>query len=71
MPIEIKSAGVLGGGVMGSGIAQALAIGGVKVTIRDIADDLVGKSRSTIVDGRFGRQRYSPLYLSYRSAAER
>jgi 3-hydroxyacyl-CoA dehydrogenase len=57
MPIEIRSAGVLGGGVMGSGIAQALAIGGVKVTVRDIADDLVEKSRSTIVDGRFGLKR--------------
>jgi 3-hydroxyacyl-CoA dehydrogenase len=42
---------------MGSGIAQALAIGGVKVTVRDIADDLVEKSRSTIVDGRFGLKR--------------
>jgi 3-hydroxyacyl-CoA dehydrogenase len=57
MPIEINSAGVLGGGVMGSGIAQALAIGGVKVTVRDIADDVVEKSRSIIVDGRFGLKR--------------
>ncbi len=57
MSIEINSAGVLGGGVMGSGIAQALAIGGVKVTVRDVADDLVEKSRSTIVDGRSGLKR--------------
>ncbi len=57
MPIQINSAGVLGGGVMGSGIAQALAIGGVKVTIRDVSDDLIEKARSTIVDGRFGLKR--------------
>lgn len=57
MPIQINSAGILGGGVMGSGIAQALAIGGVKVTIRDVSDDLVEKARSTIVDGRFGLKR--------------
>ena len=40
MPIEISSAGVLGGGVMGAGIGQALASGGLKVTIRDISGEL-------------------------------
>ncbi len=57
MPIEIKSAGILGGGVMGSGIGQALALGGVKVAIRDLNDELLEKTRSTIVDGRFGLKR--------------
>ncbi len=57
MPIEIKSAGVLGGGVMGSGIAQALAVGGLKVTVRDVSDELIEKARSTIVDGRYGLKR--------------
>src|SRR3972149_3740690 len=54
MPIEIKSAGVLGGGVMGSGIGQALASGGLKVTIRDISGELIEKARSTIGGGRAG-----------------
>src|SRR3990167_3929832 len=57
MPIEINSAGVLGGGVMGSGIGQALASGGLKVTIRDISGELVEKARSPIVDGRHGPTR--------------
>jgi len=57
MPIEINSAGILGGGVMGAGIGQALASGGLKVTIRDINDEMIEKARSTIVDGRYGLKR--------------
>ena len=57
MPIEIKSAGILGGGVMGGGIGQALALGGLKVAIRDLNDELIEKTRSTIVDGRYGLKR--------------
>ena len=36
--MAIESVGIIGGGVMGSGIAQSLAVGGVKVTIRDVND---------------------------------
>lgn len=54
---EIKSAAVIGGGVMGSGIAQALAVGGCRVTVRDLNEQLIEKSRSTIVDGRYGLSR--------------
>ena len=57
MGIEIKTIGVLGGGVMGSGIAQALAVGGCKVTVRDINDEMIEKARATIVDGRYGLKR--------------
>jgi 3-hydroxyacyl-CoA dehydrogenase len=57
MTIEIKSVGVLGGGVMGAGIAQALAVSGLNVTVRDISDELIQKARSTIVDGRYGLKR--------------
>ncbi len=55
--MEMTSVGVLGGGVMGAGIGQALAVGGLKVTIRDMSDELVEKARSTIVDGRYGLKR--------------
>jgi 3-hydroxybutyryl-CoA dehydrogenase len=54
---EINGIGVIGGGVMGSGIAQALAVGGARVTVRDLNDELIEKSRSTIVDGRYGLKR--------------
>src|SRR3989304_2070099 len=57
MPIEISSAGVLAGGVMGSGIGQALASGDLKVPVRDISGELIEKARSTIIDGRYGLKR--------------
>jgi 3-hydroxyacyl-CoA dehydrogenase len=55
--MSIEKIGIIGGGVMGSGIGQALAVGGAQVTIRDIDDEMIAKSRSTIVDGRYGLNR--------------
>ncbi len=54
---EIQTVGVIGGGVMGSGIAQVLAVGGCRVTLRDLNEQLIEKSRHTIVDGRYGLER--------------
>jgi 3-hydroxyacyl-CoA dehydrogenase len=54
---EIKNIGVIGGGVMGSGIAQSLAVGGFTVTIRDLNEQLLEKARATITDGRYGLNR--------------
>src|SRR5437870_8346612 len=54
---DINNIGVIGGGVMGSGIAQALAVGGARVTVRDLNEQLIEKSRSTIVEGRYGLKR--------------
>jgi 3-hydroxybutyryl-CoA dehydrogenase len=54
---EIKRIGVIGGGVMGSGIAQSLAVGGCQVTVRDLNEQLIEKARSTVVDGRYGLKR--------------
>jgi 3-hydroxyacyl-CoA dehydrogenase len=55
--MTIQTIGVVGGGVMGSGIAQSLAVGGAKVTIRDVNDDMIAKSKATIIDGRYGLNR--------------
>jgi 3-hydroxyacyl-CoA dehydrogenase len=55
--MTIKTIGVVGGGVMGSGIAQSLAVSGAKVTIRDVNDEMIARSRSTIVEGRYGLDR--------------
>ncbi len=55
--MSIETIGIIGGGVMGSGIGQALAVGGTQVTIRDIDDEMIAKSRSTIVEGRYGLNR--------------
>jgi 3-hydroxybutyryl-CoA dehydrogenase len=51
---DVKTIGMMGGGVMGGGIGLALAQAGYKVMIRDLTDDLLEKTRSSIVDGRFG-----------------
>ncbi|MCI0831655.1 MAG: 3-hydroxyacyl-CoA dehydrogenase family protein [Chloroflexi bacterium] len=55
--MSIEAIGIIGGGVMGSGIGQALAVGGAQVTIRDIDDEMIAKSRATIVEGRYGLNR--------------
>ncbi|MFC2005745.1 3-hydroxyacyl-CoA dehydrogenase family protein [Chloroflexota bacterium] len=51
---DIKSIGVVGGGVMGGGIAQAAILAGYKVIIRDLNDEIVEKTKNTILNGRFG-----------------
>jgi len=45
---EIKKVGVLGGGLMGSGIAQVSAAAGFPTTVREVSDALCGKSRQSI-----------------------
>jgi 3-hydroxyacyl-CoA dehydrogenase len=51
---DIKTIGMMGGGVMGGGIGQTLALAGYKVIIRDLTDELLEKTRSGVIDGRFG-----------------
>jgi 3-hydroxybutyryl-CoA dehydrogenase len=46
--------GVLGAGVMGSGIAQVMAVAGHDVVCYDIADDALDKGRANVDTGRFG-----------------
>lgn len=51
---DIKLVGVMGGGVMGGGIAQTFAANGFRTIIRDLNDDLIEKTRASMVEGRFG-----------------
>jgi 3-hydroxyacyl-CoA dehydrogenase len=51
---DIKLVGVMGGGVMGGGIAQTFAAHGFTTIIRDLNDDLIEKTRASMVEGRFG-----------------
>jgi 3-hydroxybutyryl-CoA dehydrogenase len=53
-PDEIKNIGIMGGGVMGGGIGQVLAVAGYRIVLRDLTQELLDKTRATIVDGRFG-----------------
>ena len=45
---EIKKVGVLGGGLMGSGIAQVSAAAGFPTAVREVSDTLGAKSRQSI-----------------------
>ena len=45
---KIESVGVLGGGLMGSGIAQVSAAAGFPTVVREISDELGAKSRQSI-----------------------
>ncbi|MBF6599423.1 MAG: 3-hydroxyacyl-CoA dehydrogenase family protein [Dehalococcoidia bacterium] len=51
---DIRLVGVMGGGVMGGGIAQTFAAHGFTTIVRDLNDDLIEKTRQSMVDGRFG-----------------
>ncbi len=51
---DIKLVGLMGGGVMGGGIAQTFAAHGFKTIIRDLNDDLIEKTRHSMIEGRFG-----------------
>ena len=51
---DVKCIGILGGGVMGGGIGQCAIQVGQKVIIRDLNDEILEKTRSNIVDSRFG-----------------
>ncbi len=54
---DVKRIGVVGGGVMGGGIAQVHAAGGFNVTIRDISQEAIDASRDAIVEGKWGVKR--------------
>ena len=45
---EIRTVGVLGGGLMGSGIAQVSAQAGFETIVRDISDPVIAKTQSGI-----------------------
>jgi len=51
---DIKLVGVMGGGVMGGGIAQTFIAHGYRTVVRDLNEELVEKTRDTMINGRFG-----------------
>ncbi len=56
-PEDIKHVGVVGGGVMGGGIAQIHAIAGYQVTIMDISQQVIDDTRHEVADGKWGIKR--------------
>ena len=51
---DIKTIGVLGGGVMGQGISQSAILAGYKVICRDLTEELAAKAKDSVANGRFG-----------------
>ncbi|MEX2247411.1 MAG: 3-hydroxyacyl-CoA dehydrogenase family protein [Dehalococcoidia bacterium] len=51
---DIKLVGVMGGGVMGGGIAETFIAAGFPTVVRDLTDDLIEKTRESMLEGRFG-----------------
>lgn len=49
--------GVIGAGVMGSGIAQTLAQAGFSAVCCDISEEVLEKARESVVKGRYGLDR--------------
>lgn len=54
---DIKHIGVVGGGVMGGGIAQVFAAVGFKVTIRDLTDEINAEIKQDLIEGKWGVKR--------------
>jgi len=48
MASEIKTIGIIGAGIMGSGIAQVCALAGLKVVLHDISEERVQKGFATV-----------------------
>lgn len=69
MAIEIQTVGIIGGGVMGSGIAQVLASAGLKVVLYDLTQEVLDKALDSIKNGRYGLTRGVELGKLDRSRA--
>ncbi len=54
---DVRKIGVLGTGVMGSGIAQVFATFGFSVIARDVTDALLKDAMNEIIEGKYGLKR--------------
>jgi 3-hydroxybutyryl-CoA dehydrogenase len=53
----VRQIGVVGGGVMGGGIAQVLAIAGYEVIVRDLTQQILDDTRAEIADRKWSLKR--------------
>lgn len=54
---DVRQIGILGGGVMGGGIAQVLAIAGYEVIVRDLTDEINEATKESIFESKWGMKR--------------
>ena len=55
--MDVSKVAVIGAGVMGSGIAQVLAVAGCEVVCCDVAEEQLERARRLTADGRYGLAR--------------
>ncbi len=55
--MEDLTIGVIGAGVMGSGIAQTLAQSGYRAICCDVSEEVIERAREQVVSGRYGLDR--------------
>ncbi len=53
----IEKVGIVGGGVMGTGIAQVLALAGYEAVVREVEEKFLEKSQVELATGRYGLER--------------
>jgi 3-hydroxybutyryl-CoA dehydrogenase len=54
---QVRRIAVVGGGVMGGGIAQVMAIAGYEVVIRDLTQQIIDDTRAEVCDRKWGMKR--------------
>ena len=54
---DVKTVGVLGGGIMGGGIAQTFCVAGYNVVVRDISEDAITATHEAMFNGKWGIKR--------------
>lgn len=54
---DIRTVGILGGGVMGAGIAMTFVQAGFPVVVRDVSEEALARTRQRMLEGRFGWRR--------------
>ena len=54
---DVKKVGILGGGVMGGGIAQVMAVAGFDVVVRDLNDEIIEATKDSIFESKWGMKR--------------
>ncbi len=54
---QVQKIGVLGGGVMGGGIAEVMAISGYEVVVCDISEEILSATKESAIEGRWGIKR--------------
>ena len=55
--MENLSIGIIGAGVIGSGIAQTVATAGYRTVCCDVVDEVLEKAREEVISGRYGLER--------------